>query len=275
MLALLEPSNHDPLAWARPFPADPQLNFARHWHEIALLLAFYFSIQLAAPWVSTRLLGKTYTSLNKKTRINFDIHVVSMVQCVVLITALLPALRHPHFTNRAVDPVLLIFGYSPQQGFLSAITIGYFLWDLYVCVRYVGLFGAGFLLHAFAALYVYLCSLLPYCMAWAAPFLLFELSTPFVNFNWFFSRLPAGTVPQAWVLVNGVLLLVTFFSVRILWGFYAVGMVAYDMWRTRHMVLPVLPVSILALNLSLDVLNVYWFSRMLHIAKKQLRKKKE
>lgn len=260
----------DPLAWSRPFPVNALTSFQAHWHEVLGLFLFYCAIQAASPWVSKAVVGNAYTGLNAKTKLNFDIHVVSMVQCIILIVVLIPSWGNEHFQNRASDPYGSIFGYNEYLGFVVAITIGYFIWDLIVCLMYIRLFGAGFLLHAFAALYVFGVALIkPYCMPWVPAFLLFELSTPFVNVNWFSSRLPAGTVPDKLVIVNGLLLLVVFFLVRIAWGFYAVGLVAYDMYRTLHMTSLFMPASILILNFSLDVLNVYWFMKMVAIAKKK------
>lgn len=261
----------DPLAWARPFPAKPQSYYAAHWHEIVLAAVTYFAIQAVTPAFAKRLLGPTYTKLDRKTKLNFDIHVVSMVQCIVSILVLLPTWEHPHALNRADDPFNSIFGYNAYSGFVSSITVGYFIWDMYVCLVHVNLFGLGFLLHAFAALFVFSCSLKPYCLPWIPLFLLFEASTPFVNYNWFASHLPRGTVSDRAIAINGVLLLVTFFSVRILWGFYAVALLAYDMYRAGRHVSVFFPTMFLVLNFSLDVLNVFWFSKMVAIAKKKLR----
>lgn len=260
----------DPFEWARPFPAEPSSHILAHWHEIAAAALVYFGIQMASPALCTRYWGLAYTNLNAKTRLNFDIHVVSMVQCIVSVVILLPTWFHPHFQNRAADPYSSLYGYNPYTGFVSAVTVGYFVWDMYVCLRHIKLFGVGFLLHAFVALFVFSNSFRPYCMPWVPAFLLFELSTPFVNINWFASRLPAGTVSDRTVAINGVCLLVTFFLVRIVWGFYAVALLAYDMWHVWRHDHWFFPVSTLVLNVSLDVLNVYWFSKMLAIAKKKL-----
>lgn len=260
----------DPFAWARPFPAEPTLHIAAHWHEIVAAAIVYFVIQLVSPAFSKRWFGLAYTNLNPKTRLNFDIHVVSMVQCIVSVVILLPTWKHPHFQDHRADPYLSVYGYNAYSGFVSAVTVGYFVWDLYVCLRHIKLFGPGFLLHAFAALFVFANSFRPYCMPWVPAFLLFELSTPFVNINWFASRLPPGTVSDRVVAVNGVLLLVTFFLVRIVWGIYAVCLLAYDMWFVWRHVHWFFPVATLLLNFSLNLLNIYWFSKMLAIAKKKL-----
>jgi hypothetical protein len=48
-----------------------------------------------------------------------------------------------------------VYGYSGGEGMVQAFSCGYFLWDLYVCVRYYGLFGFGMLAHAISSLLVY------------------------------------------------------------------------------------------------------------------------
>lgn len=267
MLPVLET---DPLAWARPFPQNPQSHYAAHWHEIVLSTVFYFVLQAVSPFIGKALFKKSYTGLNAKTKLNFDIHVVSMFQCIVSILILLPTWNHPHIKNRATDPHSSIFGYNPYSGFVSSVTIGYFVWDMYVCLRYLSFFGVGFLVHAFAALFVFSCSLLPYALPWVPAFLLFELSTPFVNINWFASRLPPGTISDTVVAINGILLIVVFFSVRIVWGFYAITLAALDMYAVRDQAPLFFPLSIVLLNVALDILNVYWFTKMLAIAKKKL-----
>lgn len=264
---------NDPLAWAHPFPGTAMTPFEAHWHEIVISTVFYFLIQAISPFIGTLLLGKTYTGLERKNKINFDIHVVSMVQCVVSATILFLGWGNSHFQNRAQDPESSIFGYNPYLGFVAAITNGYFIWDLFVCTRYFSLFGFGFFFHGFAALYVFACSLKPYCLPWAPAFLLFELSTPFVNINWFATRLPAGTISETVVMINGVLLLCTFFFVRIIWGFYAASILAWDMWRVRDLAPIIFPITLLSLNISLDTLNVFWFVKMFCIAKKKLKGK--
>lgn len=272
MMGLLPTLYDDPFADYIPVKFDSQSPFVDHYHEVLGAFLFYTAIQLVSPSVCTFLFGNAYRDMNKKTKLNFDIHVVSTVQCIISVILLIPSWNNVDFQNRAQDPYGSIFGYTPYGGFVTAVTVGYFIWDFIICLFYLRLFGVGFLIHAFAALYVFVVALAhPFCLSWMPAFLLFELSTPFVNINWFASRLPAGVVSDSIIVVNGLLLLFTFFTVRILWGFYAVGLVAYDMYRVRHDVHIFFPITVLALNVSLDSLNVYWFSKMIAIAKKKLR----
>lgn len=270
---MLQPSwpvwDHDPFLQYRPFPATPHNNFEAHWHEIAGTVLFYVLVQRLLGPVARYCLGSTYTLLAKRTRVNFDVHVVSMVQSLVSILALVPMWHHPLWANHRANPSGAILGYTPYAGLVALVTVGYFVWDVCVCVRHFSLFGWGFLFHAVAAGYVFACALNQFCMPWMPAFLLFELSTPFVNINWFASKLPAGSISNAATLVNGLLLLVVFFVVRIVWGLYAVYTCALDMMRVWRELGAVLPTLILLLNMLLNALNAYWFYRMVLIARKR------
>lgn len=264
----------DPFLALNPYPWDSPLG--RHWHEVAALTAVYFVLQGLSSAYCPVVVGKPYLELNRKTRINFDIHVVSMVQCVLSCLIILPMWGHSHWQNRAEDSMLSVLGTTDYGNLVASLTVGYFVWDTYVCIKYYLLFGAGFLFHGVAALYVFsLCLWWPFCQPWIPGFLLFEASTPFVNINWFASRLPKGTVNSKVVVINGILLMVTFFLVRIVWGFYSLALVATDMWKQFSDHPWWIPSSVLAINLLLDALNVFWFTRMVQIAKKQARVKKE
>ncbi|CCH46101.1 putative membrane protein [Wickerhamomyces ciferrii] len=247
----------------RPFITDPKNYYEAHYHEIIGSAVFYQLLFTISPIISRSLFGENYNVLSKKGKKNFDIHIVSMVQCLISIGVIFPLYGNETLNK---DP---IFSYLPYAGFVSAITIGYFIWDLFICLRYFKMFGVGFLLHAFASLFVFSSTLRPFCLSWVAGFLSFELSTPFVNINWFISKLPNGTVPFQVQAINGLLLMITFFVVRIIWGFYAIFKVSiqfYQVWDK----LPIwLPLSIVGLNFALDVLNVYWFKKMVSIAIKK------
>ncbi|CAK7905706.1 hypothetical protein CAAN1_14S04016 [[Candida] anglica] len=275
LLSFLPVFTEDVFLQYRPFPAEPTNFFVAHWHEILGSYVFYQTIQFLSPWFSTRFFGKSYTNLSPRTKINFDIHVVSMIQCIISILVIIPMLNHPFYVNSLVDPKQGILGYYPYGGFVGAITSGYFVWDTYVCLRYFHLFGWGFLFHGVAALYVFASTLVPFCLPWIPAFLLFELSTPFVNMNWFASRLPSGVFSAKFVAINGILLMVTFFSVRIIWGLYAVYLIAFDMYAVKDLVHPFFPLSILGLNFFLNILNIYWFYKMVLLAKKMASKSKK
>lgn len=256
--------SEDILLQYRPFISEPKNYYEAHYHEIVGAAVFYQVLFLVSPVISRALFGENYNQLSKRGKKNFDIHIVSMVQCLISIAVIIPLYGNEHL---AQDPV---FHYLPYAGFVSSITIGYFIWDSYICLRYFKMFGIGFLLHAFASLFVFCQTLRPFCLAWVAGFLSFELSTPFVNVNWFISKLPAGTVPFYIQAINGLLLIITFFIVRIIWGFFAIYKVSGQLYQVLDQLPLWLPASVVLLNFALDSLNLYWFKKMVAIAAKKI-----
>jgi hypothetical protein len=136
----------------------------------------------------------------------------------------------------------------------------------------------------------------PFLYYYAPVFLLYELSSPFLNIHWFCDKLNlTGSVYQA---VNGAFLTTTFFCCRILWGNYSSVLVFNDVYKaitqgyttpkyvmdkmtefphhgdlnhplgqtTAFMETRYLPLwlgaSYLASNIVLNLLNFFWFSKM-------------
>lgn len=119
-----------------------------HLHVVLGAAAFYQLCFLLSPALSNPF--SAYTTLGRRSKINWDIHVVSMIQSILICWLAFLALG---------DPKLLadrVFGYSPFAGDVAALACGYFLWDSYVSLRYVKLFGVGFALHGIASLAVFL-----------------------------------------------------------------------------------------------------------------------
>lgn len=242
-----------------------------HVEEIIFAACFYHAICVASSFVSPYL-TKSYNTLSRRTQLNFDIHVVSHIQAILILV-----LSFPLFGD-AVLAKDRVHAYTPYAGFVSAMAIGYFVWDTYICLRYYKMFGLGFAVHGASALFVFFQSMRSFLLGYSPHFLLFEISTPFLNVNWFASHLPEGTIPFNIQLINGIFLLISFFSVRILWGFYQAFSVVCDLFLSSSNHEPVAPlwasIGVCASNLALDVLNVYWFYKMILLAKRRLASNK-
>lgn len=238
-----------------------------HIEEVILSALFYQFVYIVSSYVSPHVC-QGYRTLSRRTQVNFDIHVASQVQAILIV-----ALSYPLFSD-AVLQADRVYGYTPYAGFVTAMAMGYFIWDVYVCVRFYSMFGFGFALHGFAAAFVFLQSMRPLLIPYSPHFLLFEASTPFLNVNWFASHLPEGTIPFWIQKINGLFLLATFFSIRIIWGFYQASNIVKDLFFGYAAFDRVHPlwsaIGVCAANLSLDVLNIYWFYKMLRLAKRAL-----
>jgi hypothetical protein len=127
---------------------------------------------------------------------------------------------------------------------------------------------------------------------YSTTFILYELSSPFLNFHWFFDKLNmTGSRAQ---LINGLLLLATFFCCRLVWGTYQSVRVYQDIWAALHHQpspssplrasdpeimhfatvehVPVyLALLYLGSNLVLNTLNFYWFRKMIDTVRKRFQ----
>ena len=138
---------------------------------------------------------------------------------------------------------------------------------------------------------------------YAPTFILYELSSPFLNIHWFCDKVNlTGSRLQ---LYNGLLLLATFFSCRLVWGTYQSIRVYQDVWaaiqspgptpvnfsnqtaaatQQSHYpeaeilrfegegLVPVwLAATYLGSNMLLNTLNFYWFGKMIETVKKRFR----
>lgn len=130
-----------------------------HGHEIIFAFSVYtFIFLVVSPAVSRRLAPRRYASLNRRTRINWDVHVVSFVQSCVICSLSLYTIFADAERREWRDPSKWqerIWGYTGVSGLCQSFALGYFLWDLYMCSVYVGIFGWGMLAHAVSAVTVF------------------------------------------------------------------------------------------------------------------------
>ncbi|KAI9823562.1 MAG: hypothetical protein M1819_001169 [Sarea resinae] len=230
-----------------PFPASPSfiVNLVQpiadkydlkvlplHAHEVFFAGALYHIInKYVSPALSTRLFPSIYPQLSRRTKINWDVHVVSLAQsCIVNIMALWVVFGDPKRSTMTWNE--RVWGYTGAAGLVQAFAVGYFLWDLYISTVYINIFGVGLFAHAVSALAVFSLGFRPFINFYGPTFILYELSSPFLNMHWFFDKLNmTGSRPQ-WY--NGIFLLATFFSCRLVWGTYQSAWVFTDMWRAVH-----------------------------------------
>jgi hypothetical protein len=122
-------------------------------------------------------------------------------------------------------------------------------------------------------------------------FMLYELSTPFLNFHWFFDKL--GMTGSKAQLYNGFALISVFFSARLVWGAYSSFNIYRDVWDALYVTsdmkfdsrpemmmygqdrsLPAwLVVLYLGGHVTLQVLNVFWLGKMIAAIKKRFSSK--
>ncbi|KAI8819611.1 DUF887-domain-containing protein [Fimicolochytrium jonesii] len=243
---------------------------AIHGHIILLSAFVCHTIYRLSNTLSLRLPGPArahYARLTPAKKADWCIHVVSLLHSVIICwlagrQVLAPWIdpSGPEALVRARLAGDKIGAYDAEAGFVHAIACGYFLWDSIVSVYYVKQFGVGFAVHGIACLCIFAMSFKPFLNYYGTPFLLFELSTPFLNIHWFCDK--TGRSGSRLQLINGVVLVLVFFSARICYGFYN----SYDffvmMHRNKSEISNVFLWVYAVGNVLLNGLNVLWFFKM-------------
>ncbi|KAF2137959.1 uncharacterized protein K452DRAFT_290996 [Aplosporella prunicola CBS 121167] len=271
-----------------------------HIHEVLFAFALYhITYAILSPTLSRWLFPRIYPALNKRTQLNWDVHVVSLVQST-LVNALALWVSAVDDERGDMNWVGRVWGYTGAGGLVQGFACGYFLWDLWISLRYVRIFGVGLLAHAVSALAVFSLGFRPFVNFYGPTFILYELSSPFLNVHWFCDKLNlTGSKIQ---LYNGFLLLGSFFGARLCWGSYQSYSVFKDVYRALsasdalndsitnldhnlalntgimrfapssadELAIPLwLAAVYLAANLTLNALNWYWFSKMIETVRKR------
>ncbi|KAF2794905.1 DUF887-domain-containing protein [Melanomma pulvis-pyrius CBS 109.77] len=287
---------------ARPLAENLSLStLPQHAHEILLgFLAYHFILYYLSPTLSRLVFPGTYRSFNKRTRLNWDIHWVSMVQALFINSAAIYVIWNDG-QRKEMDWKGRLWGYTPASGMVQGFAAGYFLWDLQVSSQYIAITGPSALLHAIGALSVTCIGFRPFGNYYGLSFVLYELSTPFLNIHWFCDKLKlTGSKLQ---LYNGIALLISFFSCRIVWGTYQSILIYSDIYtalttesanlmgsalddgkcpfNSSNMSvggpagceigeLPMWLVSVYLIgNTALSLLNIFWFTQMVKAVKKR------
>lgn len=115
----------------------------------------------------------------------------------------------------------------------------------------------------------------PFCNYYGLNFILYELSTPFLNIHWFMDKL--GMTGSTAQLVNGIALVTTFGASRLVWGTYQSVRMYQDIWAAFETpgglpVPPWLAVAYVVSNTTLSVLNFYWFGKMITSLRKRFKR---
>ena len=126
-----------------------------HIHEVVGFALFYTFIQtVVSPVLSTRLFPRHYPAHDRAKKANWDSHVVSLVQSV-LVNAVALWVMAVDEERKAMDWQQRIWGYTGACGFVQSMAAGYFIWDLLMTAMHIDVFGLGLLAHAVSALVVY------------------------------------------------------------------------------------------------------------------------
>lgn len=126
-----------------------------HIHEVLGIATAYYLIQTRlSPWLSPKLWPKHYPHMNARTKLNWDVHVVSFVQSVLVCAVAIYVMTHDE-ERRNMNQVERVWGYTGGTGIVQAMGLGYFAYDMYITTTNLSMFGIGMLFHAISAFTVF------------------------------------------------------------------------------------------------------------------------
>ncbi|KAL1929475.1 hypothetical protein VTP01DRAFT_1613 [Rhizomucor pusillus] len=232
-----------------------------HWQVVLLSTVMCSLIFEISRCISPLLFPKTFQLFKGYTPTNWHVHVVSSVHCILITIGSLVILTDNQLSHDRV------FGYSPFAANIYSISLGYFIWDVIMAIRYVEHQGIGMVLHGIAGFLVLFMSYRPFINYYGSVFLLYEASTPFLNFNWFMDKL--GWTGSKLQLVNGILLIAIYFLARIVFGFTMSFYLWVDIYAVKESVPWRYWIIYGVANMVTSFLNVYWFGLMLKMLRKR------
>ncbi|KAK7693807.1 hypothetical protein QCA50_003379 [Cerrena zonata] len=230
---------------------------------IAYATAGYTILHLIiAPAFSKAVFPETYRSLRgRKGRNNWNIRIVSFVNAIVLSWLAYLCLGRSELSNDKA------FGWHPSIGTANAVAVGHFIWDSLDSI--INFSDVGFVIHGLSCMLLYSLTFRPYLGFYSPRFLLWELSTPFLNIHWCLDKL--GKTGSTLQYINGIILLSTFFSVRICYGWYMSYGFMHTLWEVKDQVPKVFTYTLFAGNIILNSLNLFWFSKMISTIRKRFQ----
>lgn len=138
--------------------------FPLHAHEVVFAFVLYSGIYLGvSPVLSRTFAPDKYARLTRRTRISWDVHVVSFVQSLIISALSLYIIvfdqERKSWRSSALaidgDWEMRMWGYSGLSGLCQSMALGYFMWDFVMCSYHVKIFGWGMLAHAVSAVSVF------------------------------------------------------------------------------------------------------------------------
>ena len=233
---------------------------AFHWPTLLISAVCWQLIMLSSHKFSP-IFAPAYKTLSTAKQHQWDIRVVAFLHAVLISYLAYGILADPTLNADR------LFGYDFYAGQVYAIASGYFLWDSIISAWHIREYGPSFLIHGVLCFLAYVFSFTPFVMYYGAVFLMFELSTPFLNVHWMLDK--AGLTGSKWQLINGVLLGATFFLVRLCFGTYMSYQFFRDVSAHWDRVPSIHFYLYASANVILNTLNFIWFFKIVESVRKR------
>ncbi|KAJ2356063.1 hypothetical protein GGF43_002309 [Coemansia sp. RSA 2618] len=233
---------------------------ALHWPRVLASAVAFEAIYRLSTLITPFVLPNTWKRMNKAEQYKWSVRKASSCHAVYMVTKALVIIA---------DSVLRknpIHGTSLYAESAYAFSVGYFLWDIFNTYTNLDMNGWGFMVHAVASFSVYLLSFSPLLQYYGACFMMFEVSTLFLNIHLTFES--CGLQDYILYYINGMALVSSFFFARVVYG----TILSINVWKA--LASSAIPINAFAANtirlanLVLMGLSYYWFSVVIMTAKR-------
>jgi len=154
---------------------------------------------------------------------------------------------------------------SDLSYFMTIVSSGYFLYDMFICIKRFHLEGPAYTIHAVMCFTSYIyggCTGLIHYHG--AAFLMWETSTPFVHLRWIMYKLKLDHTKV--YAINGACMVISFFLARIVWGYYSCYILVSDIVLEQLKPVKSFPIVATVIycfaTVVMSALNTVWFYKM-------------
>jgi len=221
-----------------------------------------------AVWLGCYWLGAWLLSLSRRYRSwhkGAQHHAKTTIPSYCFIIAVVPMSVYA-LANDAELAASRQLGSTPLSRLIINMATGYFLFDSLAVLLHMGSHGAQYLLHGVLCLVTYgMAAMFDVYHYWGPTFLLFEVTTLFINARWWFVQME--NKDSMGYTLNGLLLIMAWLGVRIVFGLSQ----SYVFWQDAFSPASAnVPTPIFAWyafsNISLNLLNIFWFYKIMKSA---------
>lgn len=237
--------------------------FINNWKFLLAVVAFFTVVQQVAPFILAAMFGKKYTSLKKKQQSDLAIAFCSIVNCIISFrTAYL-------FVVTYIEHDFTFHNYHYQEiegyEFTRLLIVGYFLWDVVVCIVYR--WGFAWTAHGVASFSGTYGLAFPVTDQLATYFTgMFELTNGLLHTA---SLLRAMKTHEGLAYMLEVIFAVSYFFIRVLGGTYIVyhwSSNMFELIQTGRSHSPVAIIAMLIFVIVIMILQYVWFWEIIQTA---------
>ncbi|KAJ2159990.1 hypothetical protein GGF46_002598 [Coemansia sp. RSA 552] len=227
-----------------------------YWRVIVVSLGGHMLLQRLVPRASPLVLPKTYQRLSPANKKAWCVSVTVLLHSLFDSCFILAFFNDPQLNGDKMD------GFNPKFEWYLAVAMGYYIWDLSLCLGDFANYGVMYLVHGGLGVFGLLILTSRQLQFYAIPYLLPELSSVFLHLRHLMKY--AGLAGTLIYKINFLVFFVAFVGIRIGFeAYHSVWLVA-DVWagRTGHVFYPY-AVFIGILGVTLTTLNLIWLRQII------------